>query len=206
MAGVKGKNGGRGLTCPCGKAGRFLARKLEHLVQHREKLSSFLGLASGKDVGEAVGGGLGRVESGPLQSLPNHCSLISHHSSNKQTKFSPSPVSQPLPYVPTLGYLFFLISLFPLALAPAQGSCRCPKEHDFWMLVLHISMQYLLGNFLDVEFLSKYTVSPRRARNILMNDTFTPFHWFLNHPQAIPPTFLVLPDSLTICERSCSHS
>lgn len=177
VAGVKGKNGRRGLACPCGKAGRFLARKPEHLVQHHEKLSSFLGLASGKEaVAGAVGGGLGRVESGPLQSLPNHCSLISHHSSNKETNFSPSPVSQPLPYVPTLGYLFFLTSLFPLALAPAQGNCRRPEEHNFWMLVLHISMQYLLGNFLDVEFLSKYTVSPRRARNIPVNDTFTPCH------------------------------
>ena len=85
MAGVKGKNGGMGQACPFGKVGRFPARKLEHLVQHHEKLWSFLGLASGKDVGEAVGGGLGRVERGPLQPLPNHCSLIAHHSSNKQT-------------------------------------------------------------------------------------------------------------------------
>lgn len=86
VAGVKGKNGGRGLACPCGKAGRFLARKPEHLVQHHEKLSSFLGLASGKDVGEAVGGGLGRVESGPLQSLPNHCILfLTISQTNKQS-------------------------------------------------------------------------------------------------------------------------
>ena len=46
---------------------------------------------------------------------------------------------------------------FHLSLGPAQGSFRCPKGHDFWVLLFHISMQYVLAKFLDVEFLSKYT-------------------------------------------------
>lgn len=43
VAGVKGNNGGMGQACPFGKVGRFPARKLEHLVQHREavKFSRF---------------------------------------------------------------------------------------------------------------------------------------------------------------------
>lgn len=67
-------------------------------------------------------------------------------------------------------------------LGPAQGSFRCPKGHDAWVLLFHISMQYVLANFLLVEFLSKYTVSPWRARIIPVNDSYVPFHWFLNHP------------------------
>lgn len=97
---------------------------------------------------------------------------------------------------------FLLDIVVPLGLGTSSRKLQMSRRT--WLMdalfctnVLHISMQCLLGNFLDVEFLSKYTVSPLRARNVPVNDPCTPCHRFLNRPRAIPPaippTFLVLP-------------
>lgn len=121
--------------------------------------------------------------------LSNLSCLFSHRSTNKQTSVQAQCYNHCLMFLHPGIFCSWYLHFHP-PLGPAQGSFRCPKGHDVWALLFHISMQYVLANFLDVEFLSKYTVSPWRARIIPVNDSYVPFHWFLNHPW----------------ERLCPHS
>ena len=78
------------------------------------------------------------------------------HSTNKQTSVQAQRFNHCLMFLHS-GIFCSCCLHFHLSLGPAQGSFRCPKGHDFWVLLFHISMQYVLAKFLDVEFLSKYT-------------------------------------------------
>ena len=94
------------------------------------KLWSFLGLASGKDVGEAVGGGLGRVERGPLQPLPNHCSLILTIPQSNKLQSKPSVSTTALCSYTWVSFLLDIV--VPLGLG--TSSRKLQMSQRTWLL------------------------------------------------------------------------
>lgn len=98
----------------------------------------------------------------------SNLSSTAHHSSKKEKKHLQSRLHGSITVLSSSTEVSFVLELFTSTYLPfglAQGSFHYLKGHNFWVLLFHIShfepsIQYLLVNFLGVEFLSKYTVTP----------------------------------------------